>query len=271
MELAQRVSRVWLGSAGLVVVLACSSASPGAKAQAKAGVRDTSGSVPVSETKSDSVPPSPFRPCTVSVAPAPASEVQDVLHRFPKLAKYNDGKEIDSIPDRLFRLNRLVGTDLAEAFPTVRFYNVLSARTPPEVNGCEVPPEPYLIAVTADTFYDMYIEFNRLLFATGSLLTDSNIVKTARACVTLDAIVCADRDSEDPLRVPQIVILDAREIKRTVVDGFTYDVYVKTRVGDEVQERYIENRFRQFRSIYMKNPHLEEDMKGKSGDTVNDY
>ncbi|MCX6844379.1 MAG: hypothetical protein NTX53_19125, partial [candidate division WOR-3 bacterium] len=114
-----------------------------------------------------------------------ASEAQAIASRFPKLAMYYDGKKIDSIPDSLFRLKRLAAAELAEAFPTVRFYKGLTARIPPEVHGSEIPPEPYLMAVTDDTFYDMPIEFNRLLFATTLGLTDSNIVTMAKAYMTI--------------------------------------------------------------------------------------
>ena len=172
---------------------------------------------------------------------------------------YYDGKKIDSIPDSLFRLKRLAAAELAEAFPTVRFYKGLTARIPPEVHGFEIPPEPYLMAVTDDTFYDMPIEFNRLLFATTLGLTDSNIVTMAKAYVLLSAVAGAARDTADPFKIPSIAFLDAKKLNRAKVDGEVYDVYVKAKVGEEIQERYLQREFGQFRYAYMKNPYLEKD------------
>ena len=239
MDLAPGMSRVGVALTGLLTLLACAGA-PSVKEQPKAAAEDTTGL-------------------------DPASEAQAIAGRFPKLARHYDGTKIDSLPDSHFRLKRLAATELAEAFPTVRFYKVLRARIPPEVDGFEVPPEPYLIAVTADTFYHMSFEFNRLLSATGLLLTDSNIVKMAKAYVALDAVVDAKRDTADPLGIPPIAVQDARKLDRATVDGGTYDVYVKVKVGDEVQEHYLESRFGQIRSAYMKNPHLEEDRKKPPG------
>jgi hypothetical protein len=241
MSMAPGVGSPALALVGLLTHLAYSPSPPPAKAQPRAAaVEDT--------TKLDA-----------------AREAQDIARRFPKLARHYHGKMLDPVPDSLFRVKRLEATELAEAFPAVRFYKYLSPRIPPEVYGFEVPTGPRLMAVTADTFYDMSLEFNRLLFATGSLLNDSNTIKMAKAFVMLATVLDGKRDAADPLGIPGVVILDAKDIKRTAVDGDTYDVYVKARVGDEVQERYFEKRFSQFRSIYMKNPHLEEDMKKPPG------
>jgi hypothetical protein len=239
MDLAPGMSRVGLALAGLLTLFACAGA-PSVKEQPKAAAEDTTGQVL-------------------------ASEAQAIASRFPKLAGHYDGTRLDSIPDSTFLPKRLAAAELATAFPTVRFYKCLAARIPPEVHGFEIPRRPYLIAVTADTSYDMTLEFNRLLFATGHLLTDSNIVTMAKAYVVLDAVIDAKRDTADPLGIPPVAVLDAKKLDRATVDGGTYDVYVKAKVGDEVEEHYIESRFGQFRSIYMKNPHLEEDMKKPPG------
>lgn len=265
MELVQRMSHVWLASAGLLVVLACSSAPPRAKAQAGAKVKDTSGPVSVSETKVDSIPARPFRPSMVSVAPAPTSEVQDMLDRFPKLARYHDGEKIDSIPANLFRLNRVAAAELKEAFPGVRFYRGLSARIPRHAPFGEHPPEPYLMAVTDDTFFLMPFEFNRLLFAAGRRLNNSSIAAMARAYVLLYVIDNAARDTANSSDIPPITILDTKRTRERLVLPCTSEVYVKVKVGEEVQEWYLENWRGQFRSVVMKNPHLEEDRKRPPG------
>jgi hypothetical protein len=121
------------------------------------------------------------------------------------------------------------------------------------------------MAITDDTSYRMPWEFNRLLFATGRGVTDSNMVKMAEAYVVLSAVAGAAQGTVEPLSIPPIAILDAKELKREVVDMDTYDVYVKMKVGEEVQERYVKTRFSQIQSVYMKNPHLEEDMKKPPG------
>lgn len=250
------MSHGWLASAGLVVVLACSSAPPRAKAQARAEVRDTSGPVPVSETKADSIPASPFLPSRVSVAPAPASEVQVLLHRLPRLAGYRSGDEVDSTVASRFRINRVSVAELKQAFPGVRFYLDLSGA----VAGHD------LLAIIRDSFYDMPHEFNLLLFATRRRLNDSNVVAMAKAFVLLYAVSDAAHDTASSSGMPPITILDAQ--RTHTIDALNPDssgVCVKFKVGREVRELCVGDWRGQFRSVVERNLHLEEDRKKPPG------
>ena len=239
MNLAQRVSRVGLVLAGLLTLSACAKA-PGVKERSKVAIEDTTGL-------------------------DPASEAQAIAGRFPKLAMYYDGKKIDSIPANLLRLNQVAAAELEEAFPDVRFYRGLSARIPRHAPSGEHPPEPHLMAVTGDTFFLMPFEFNRLLFATGRRLSDSNIAAMAKAYVLLQVVDDAARDTTNSSGIPPITILDAKRTREMLVLPCTSEVYVKVKVGEEVQEWYIENWRGQFRSVMMKNPHIEEDGKRPPG------
>jgi hypothetical protein len=256
MELAQRMNRAWLASAGLVVLLACSSAPPRAKAQARAEAKDTSGPVPVNEAKVDSIPASPFLPSPVSIAPAPASEVQALLHRFPPLAGYRNGDEVDSTAASRFRINRVSVAELKQAFPGVRFYLDLSGT----VAGHD------LMAITRDSFYDMPFEFNLLLFATRRRLNDSNVVAMAKAFVLLSAVSDAAHDTASSSGMPPITILDARRTHAPdVMNPNSSGVCVKFKVGGEVRELCAGDWRGQFRSVVERNLHLEEDRKRPSG------
>ncbi|MCX6844380.1 MAG: hypothetical protein NTX53_19130 [candidate division WOR-3 bacterium] len=81
-----------------------------------------------------------------------------------------------------------------------------------------------------------------------------------KAYVVLSAVAGAARDTADPFKIPSIAFLDAKKLNRAKVDGEVYDVYVKVKVGEEIQERYLQREFGQFRYAYMKNPYLEKDM-----------
>jgi hypothetical protein len=202
-----------------------------------------------------------------STGRAPVQQTLDTLSRFTKLSRYGDnGSEIESIGDDQCRLLPIASAELLEAFPQVRFYQRIPARILQWDHRYEPPPSRGMIAVTGDTFYLMPMEFNRLLFATGQLLTDSNTVKMAKAYVVFAAIIDTKRDTADPFGIPPITMLDAKKLDRAKVDGIgPYDVYVKAAVDQKVQERYLEQRYRQFRSIYLKNPDSEEDMKEQDG------
>jgi hypothetical protein len=237
MDLAPGMSRVGLTLAGLLVLLTFCSAPQPMKQQIKAAASESTG------------------------------RAQDTLSRFTKLSRYgDDGSEIESIGDGQCRLLPIASAELLEAFPQVRFYQYIPARILQWDHRYEPPPSRYMIAVTGDTFYLMPMEFNRLLFATGQLLTDSNIVTMAKAYVMFAAIIFAERDTADPFGIPPITMLDAKKLDRATVDGIgPYDVYVKAAVDQEVQERYLDQRYRQFRSMYLANPDFEKDMQEQDG------
>jgi hypothetical protein len=202
-----------------------------------------------------------------STSQAPAEQVLDTLFHFAKLSRYADnGRELDSIVESRFRLLPIASPGLREAFPRVRFYQCSRVRSRQRDVWDELHYGRRMIAATGDTFYEIPLEFNRLLFATGQLLTDSNIVMVAKAYVVFAAIISLNRYDADPLAIPPITTLDATRLDRVKVDSSgPHDAYVKIRIGDEVQEYYIEERYGQVRSAYMKNPHLEEDMKKPPG------
>jgi hypothetical protein len=231
-----------LALAGLLVHITSCSAPQPVKQQLKAAARDSTGQAPVELTL-------------------------DTLSHFTKLSRYgDDGSEIESIGDGQCRLLPVASAELLEAFPQIRFYQCIPTRARPRDRRAEVSHGRHMIAVTGDTFYLMPLEFNRLLFATGQLLTDSNAVTMAKAYVVFAAIIIAERDTADPFGIPPITMLDAKKLDRAAVDGIgPYDVYVKAAVDQEVQERYFEQRYREFRSIYLKNPDFEEDMKEQDG------
>jgi hypothetical protein len=231
-----------LALAGLLLHLTFCSAPQPMKQQAKAAAMDSTGRAPVKQTL-------------------------DTLSRFTKLSRYgDDGSEIESIGDGQCRLLPIASAELLAAFPQIRFYQCIPTRARLRDHRSEVSHGRYMIAVTGDTFYLMPMEFNRLLFATGQLLTDSNTVTMAKAYVVFAAIIFTKRDTADPFGIPPITMLDAKKLDRATVDGIgPYDVYVKAAVDQEVQERYLEQRYRQFRSIYLKNPDFEEDMQEQDG------
>jgi len=207
---------------------------------------DSSEPVPARDTKVDSCPTGHHRFSRVSVVPVSASEVQAVLRRFPRLAGYHSEKEVDSAAASRFQVSRVSAAELKQSFPGVQFYRDLSGP---------------VLAVSDDTWYSMPLQFNRLLFATGPGVNDSSMLRLAEAYVILSTVAGAEDDATDPLHIPPIAILDARELQREFVGMDTYDVYVKMRVGEEVQERYVKTQSGQVQSVYMKNPHLEEDMR----------
>jgi hypothetical protein len=211
--------------------------------------------------------PETKRAASESTGQAPTDLMLDTLAHFAKLSRYGDtGSELESISESQCHLLPIASMELREAFPRVQFYQYIHARTLQQDHWSQLAESRNMIAVTGDTYYLMPMEFNRLLFATGQLLTDSNIAMLAKAYVVFAAIISLGRNSADPSAIPPIAILDAKRLDRVTVDSSgPYDAYVKIRIGNEVQEHYIERRYGQVRSAYMKNPHLEEDMKKPPG------
>ena len=209
--------------AWLQALLACSSAPAPVKEQPKAVVGSI-GQLAAGEAQAALQLPSPSA-CSSALGPAdvepmaavvdsigqvPASEIQAILQRFPRLRSQYHGSMVDSTPGSVSRLGRVVAAELMQTFPGVRFYRGVRARIPPDVHGVETPPMPYLTAVTDDTFFDMPFEFNRLLFATGRRLNDSNVVAMAKAFVLLYAVSDAAHDTASSSGMPPITILDAQ-------------------------------------------------------------
>jgi hypothetical protein len=197
-----------------------------------------------------------------SIGQFPDSEAHAILRQFPGLRRRYHGRKTDAGPDSVFRLGRVAAAELKEALPGVRFYRGVRAPSPPGLHGSG----DYLLAVTRDSFYDMPHEFNRLLFATGRRLTDSNVVAMAKAFVLLYAVIEAAHDTADSSGMPPVAILNAKRIRAG--DARAPDssgVFVEFMVGREVRELWVGDQDGQFRSLVEMNLHIEEDRKKPPG------
>ena len=146
-------------------------------------------------------PPEPVEvQAAVSLRRISASEVMDILNRFPEIvpdflaSKKNDTDYLTGV----FQFNEVTATRLEHTFPAARFY---------EGFDITLPPIPYLMAVIGDRRYMMPAEFNRLLLDNGLQMTDKNIVELAKAFVVLAA------GNLGHGLFPQITFLDAKRIE----------------------------------------------------------
>jgi hypothetical protein len=178
-------------------------------------------------------------PANVNVRQLSASEVKDILHRFPEIvpvwvtAHPNDTSHLKL----QFPLKEVTSTYLERALPGVRFYQGQVIRQ---------PPGPYMMAIAGSRRLMMPGEFNRLLLACGLKVTDENVIELAEAFV-LAAL------GEWDLSYPQIDFLEAKKSKLKP-DVLTYDAAVlKVRVGEHIEKWHFDVLRNQFDAAGSKN------------------
>lgn len=156
----------------------------------------------------------------VTLRPISASEVMDILRRFPQMVpgRFAAAKTDSEFLRDLFNFSELTALLLSRVFPDARFYH--------GVGFDEMPGSPYLMAIAGDKRYMMPAGFDRLLFDNGMKVTDQNIIALARPLV----IAAIGGDSHS---YPQIVFLDAT---RTRMEAWATDAaQLKVKVGAQTQ------------------------------------
>ena len=159
---------------------------------------------------------------TVSLRRISASEVMDILRKFPEMVSgriasvMNDTGRVK----RLFPFSEVTSASLGRVFPGVRFYKGLDFG--------RLPENPYLIAIAGDKRYMMTGGFNRLLIDNGQKVTDENLVEMAKAFVVL--AVGGEGHS-----YPEITFLDATSTKQ-VINGRSYSAKLRVKIGEQTEE-----------------------------------
>jgi hypothetical protein len=187
----------------------------------------------------------------VSMRRLSASEVMDILRRFPEMVTgdmasvRNDTSYVTSV----FEFSEVKTATLTDAFPAARFY---------KGRGLEFskPPIPYLMAAMGDKRYVMPDGFNQLLFDSGLEVTDKSIMALARAFVVLAVgsrpalgyTAYGEPQGDELQAFPRVTFSDAQRIAQRI-SGTLYSAKLKVGIGEQAEEWYFAVRRSQFHFV----------------------
>jgi hypothetical protein len=173
---------------------------------------------------------------SVSLRRISASEVMDILNKFPEMVPSYFATERNNVGllTQLFRFSEVTAAPLKRAFPAVRFYKGLDGKK---------PPHPYLMAIAGDTRYLVPGDLNQLLLDNGLKVTDENMIELARAFVILAV------GTERALGNPEFVGAEGDELlsftkltflsaKMQVTDEASHAAKLTVRIGDDEEIWY---------------------------------
>jgi len=181
--------------------------------------------------------PAKERGATASLRRLSASEVMDILNKFPEMVpSYMASKKDDAAYlASAFDFSEVKAARLEQVFPNARFYKGLDFRS---------PPAPYLMAVVGNKRYWMPGQFNQLLLDNGLQVTDKNIIELAKTFVLLDAgnepvygnAEFGGPSGDELASFPRVTFVEARRIEEyNAQSTTTWDVEIRCRIDGEVQ------------------------------------
>jgi hypothetical protein len=180
----------------------------------------------------------PAEEVKVSMRRVSTSEAMDILRMFPDMvpdylaSKKNDAEYMAG----MFGFVEVTVAPLTRVFPAVRFYRGRDFESR--------PTNPYMMAIAGDKGYGVY-KFNQLLFDNGLDVTDKNMVELAEVFVVLAAI-------DENRSLPEIAFLSAKMTSERI-NGMTYDVKLRVKTGEKVEEWYFDARGGQFALVLRGN------------------
>jgi len=196
--------------------------------------------------------PSEGESVAVSLRRLSASEVMDILNKFPEMVPgyLAHVKDRASLASRL-PLSEATSAPLEAVLPGVRFYKGM--------DGSTLPPIPYLMAIAGAKRYLMPGGFNRLLFDNGLEVNDKNVLEMARAFVILAVGTQHVADPEsggyeetELLSFPQIAFLEAT--RKDLATGRPTDAAtLKVKIGTQTEEWHFSVLRNQFDGVFRGN------------------
>jgi hypothetical protein len=189
---------------------------------------------------------------SVSLRRISASEVMDILRRFPGMIPKDMAwaKNDTSYLVSVFEFSEVTTPLLREVFPAVRFY---------KGRGAEVAstPIPYLMATVGDKYCLPPEGFNRLLSYVGLKVNDKDILPLAKAFVVLAVgsravfdgplmhLVQGKPGGDELLAFPDVTFGEGKRISE-LRSGATYDARLKVKVDGRDEEWWFDVKYGQF-------------------------